>query len=71
MGTLLIFSDLQRDNKTLQIHNAETLMQFYSVPNSTLDSEITETKIHNRRAPSAGHTWEGSIDCPAQGLQGK
>lgn len=32
---------------------------------------MTETNIHNERAPSAGHNWEGSNDCAEQGLQGK
>jgi len=62
MGTLMIFSDQQRDNKTIQIQNVVISTRLRSVPNSTSDSAMTETKIHNERAPSAGHTWEGSND---------
>lgn len=41
---LLIFIDIQQENKTLQIHNAVISALFYSVFSSTLDSEVTETK---------------------------
>lgn len=41
---LLIFIDIQQENKTLQIHNAVISALFYSVFSSTLDSEVTEIK---------------------------